>query len=115
MEKLKELRIKNKINQTQLAQALEIPRTTYRNYESGRSEMDYDLLCKTADFYGITVDEILGRTSEPGIFEDARIQKSEIQSLYDQMTPEEQMYLLNSARGIVYAHSISYSNNKNII
>lgn len=107
MEKLKELRIKNKKNQAQIAQSLDIPRTTYRNYESGRSEMGYDLLCKTADYYGITVDELLGRTSEPGIFDDARVPRTEIQQLFDELSPAQQENLLNYARGMVVSNSLS--------
>lgn len=115
MEKLKELRIKNKKNQAQIAQSLDIPRTTYRNYESGRSEMGYDLLCKTADYYGITIDELLGRTSEPGIFDNARIEQPEILQLYERMTPEEQNNLVNYARGLISGRELraSYENRKN--
>mgnify|MGYP004653979505 CR=1 FL=1 len=114
MEKLKELRIKNKMNQTQIAQFLDIPRTTYRNYESGRSEMGYDLLCKTADYYGITVDELLGRTSSD-IFDNARIEQPEILQLYERMTPEEQSNIVNYARGIISGREIraSYESRKN--
>ncbi len=115
MNNLKKLRKKQNLTQQQVADAIGIGMQAYAYYEKEERDPSPDTLCKLADFFSVTVDEILGRTSEPGIFDDARIQKSEIQSLYDQMTPEEQMYLLNSARGIVYAHSISYSNNKNII
>lgn len=114
MEKLKELRIKNKKNQAQIAQSLDIPRTTYRNYESGRSEMGYDLLCKTADYYGITVDELLGRTSSD-IFDNARIEQPEILQLYERMTPEEQNNLVNYARGLISGRELraSYESRKN--
>ncbi len=114
MEKLKELRIKNKKNQAQIAQSLDIPRTTYRNYESGRSEMGYDLLCKTADYYGITVDELLGRTSSD-IFDNARIEQPEILQLYERMTPEEQSNIVNYARGIISGRELraSYESRKN--
>lgn len=106
--------MRKKTNQSQsaVAQALGIPRTTYINYENGIAEMDYNMLIKVANFFGVTVDELLGRTSSPGIFDDARIPKSEIQELYDQMTPDEQMYLLNSARGIVYAHGAGNNTKK---
>lgn len=115
MERMKELRAKRNLSQVEMAEILGIPRTTYTHYESGRSEMDYSMLCKVADFFGVTVDEILGRTSEPGIFDNARIEQPEIVQLYERMTPEEQNNLVNYARGLISGRELraSYENRKN--
>lgn len=69
--------------------------------------MDYSMLCKLADFFGVTVDELLGRTSEPGIFDDARVPRTEIQQLFDELSPAQQENLLNYARGMVVSNSLS--------
>ncbi len=111
MERMKSIRKAQGYTQSDVAKAVGITFQTYSSYETGNSKPTPDMLCKLADFFNVSIDELLGRTSQTSIFDDARIPQSEIQSLYEQMTPEEQMYLLNSARGIVYAHSInSYKN-----
>lgn len=97
---LKELRKKTNQSQSTVAQALGIPRTTYINYENGIAEMDYSMLVKVADFFNVTVDELLGRTSTD-IFANARIEQPEILQLYEQMTPAEQSNLVNYARGLI--------------
>lgn len=114
MERLKELRNKQHLSQVKMAEKLGIPRTTYTHYESGRSEMDYSMLCKLADFFGVTVDELLGRTSSD-IFDNARIEQPEILQLYERMTPEEQNNLVNYARGLISGRELraSYESRKN--
>lgn len=99
--KLYELRKAKNLLQKDVADALAITFQTYSSYETGNSKPTPEMLCKLADFFSVTIDEILGRTSVPGIFDDARIQKSEIQDLYDKMTTDEQAFLLSAARGIV--------------
>lgn len=105
-------RKEKKLLQKDVAKMLGIATNTYCYYENGSHEPPMAILIALADIFDCTVDELLGRTSSPGIFDDARVPKSEIQELYDQMTPDEQMYLLNSARGIVYAHGAGDNNNK---
>jgi len=61
--KLLELRKKKQISQTELAQILQIPQTTYSSYETKRANPDIDTLCKLADFYNCTLDELVERKS----------------------------------------------------
>ena len=63
MEKLKELRKKNKLTQQQLAQFLGITVSAYGNYELGQREPPIEYLCKLADYFGVSVDYILDRES----------------------------------------------------
>ena len=46
--------------QTDLAKAINIPYTTYLNYEKAGREPKYKTLVKIADKLGITTDELLG-------------------------------------------------------
>ena len=59
--KLKELRKENKKNQTEVAKYLNIAQTTYSGYEVETSEPTIDTLCKLADYYGVSLDYLVGR------------------------------------------------------
>jgi len=99
--KLKELRLNAKLNQKDVATALGISTQVYSRYEREDHKADYDMLCKMADYFNVSLDELLGRTSEPDIFDNARIEQPEIMQLYERMTPEERNNLVNYARGLI--------------
>ncbi|MDE5602063.1 MAG: helix-turn-helix domain-containing protein [Clostridia bacterium] len=101
MNVLQDLRKKRKITQQQLADYLGVPRTTLAHYESGRNEMGYDLLCRTADYFEVSVDALLGREGKGDLFDDARTRRPEIIEIYDQLSDAEQRNLLNYARGMI--------------
>lgn len=58
---LKELRKSKKLNQSELANFLEVSNQAYQKYEYGTAEPTFDNLSKLADFYGVTTDYLLGR------------------------------------------------------
>lgn len=62
MNRIKTLREKKGINMTQAARALQIPYTTYVNYEKGEREPNAEMLIKIAGFYGVSVDYLIGRS-----------------------------------------------------
>lgn len=62
--KLKEIREKKGITQRQAALALNLSPTVYNRYENGLREPSNALLLVIADYFGVTVDELLGRTSQ---------------------------------------------------
>ena len=111
---LKKFREKKGVLQSDVAKALGINNSTYAYYERGEHSPGPDMLCKLADFFGVTVDELLGRTSSD-IFDNARIEQPEILQLYDRMTPEEQNNLVNYARGLISGRELraSYESRKN--
>lgn len=61
-EKLKQERINKGLTQKQVAEGLNITRTCYANYEQGLREPSFEILRKLCDFYGITADNLIGRT-----------------------------------------------------
>ena len=59
MNALKSLRVNKGIKQKDLAEILGITQSAYNHYESGRSQPDINTLKKLAEFYNISVDELL--------------------------------------------------------
>lgn len=63
-ENIRNLRIDNGYTQKQIAAYLGISQNTYSQYEVGVLNYSVDTLEKLADFYGVSVDYLLGRTNE---------------------------------------------------
>ena len=59
--KIRELRQKMNLSQNEMAKKLGIPHTTLFNYEASKSEPNIETLIKLADFFNITIDELVGR------------------------------------------------------
>lgn len=73
MERLKMLRVERGLLQKDVASIIGVDRTTYVKYEKGNSEPPIDTLSALADFYGTTVDYLLGRTDDRTDYEDPQL------------------------------------------
>ncbi|MBR4320254.1 MAG: helix-turn-helix transcriptional regulator [Oscillospiraceae bacterium] len=60
-EQLRKLRKQKNLTQKQLADYLHVTDGAVAMWEHGRREPDIEILTKLADFYGVTVDYLLGR------------------------------------------------------
>lgn len=60
--RIRDLREDRDLKQKQLAEYLQVHQTTYSDYELGRVNTPVAVLHKLADFYGVSVDYLLGRT-----------------------------------------------------
>ncbi len=61
-ENIRNLRIDRGLTQKQIAELLHIKQNTYSQYELGVLNFSVDALLILADFYGVSVDYLLGRT-----------------------------------------------------
>lgn len=61
--RLRDIREDRDLKQKDLAELLTIHQTTYSDYELGRLNVPVDALNTLADYYGVSVDYLLGRTS----------------------------------------------------
>lgn len=61
--RLKDLRTDRDMKQKEVAALLGIDQRVYSNYETGKREIPARFLVVLADFYGTTIDYILGRTN----------------------------------------------------
>ena len=62
-ETIRDLRIDGGYTQAQIAEYLNVKQNTYSQYELGTLNYPIDVLIKLADFYNVSVDYLLGRTS----------------------------------------------------
>ena len=63
MFQIRELREAKGINMKEAARLLDMPYTTYVNYEKGLREPTSEVLIQIADFYETTIDYLVGRDS----------------------------------------------------
>ena len=61
--RIRDLREDRDLKQDDLAKLLNCTQACYSNYENGKREIPPGVLEKLADFYGVSVDYLLGRTN----------------------------------------------------
>ena len=61
--RIRDLREDRDLRQSDLAKATGIDQRTISNYETGKTNPDSDALIRLADFFGVTIDYLVGRTS----------------------------------------------------
>ncbi|MDE5885332.1 MAG: helix-turn-helix domain-containing protein [Oscillospiraceae bacterium] len=62
-KQLKKLRSQRELTQQQVANCLHVSTSTYGLWEQGRNEPDIKTLIQLSDFFGVTIDYLLGRKS----------------------------------------------------
>ncbi len=62
--RLRDLREDNDLKQSELAKLLNVKQNTYSQYENEKREIPLSLLWKLADYYGTSIDYLIGRTDD---------------------------------------------------
>lgn len=62
--RLRDLREDNDLTQTQLAEKLNMHKTTYTNYEQGKRDLPLAVAVKIARFYNVSLDYLAGLTDK---------------------------------------------------
>ena len=78
------------ISQNKLAEKLNISRTTYQSYENGRNQPNIETLIKMAEFFGVSVDALIGH--DANIIDLQTISKNQkyiIEKVVNVLTDEE--------------------------
>lgn len=65
--RIRELREDKDITQTKMAKILNCSQQVYSNYELGQRDIPTDILIKLSEYHNVSVDYILGLTSNPKI------------------------------------------------
>lgn len=63
--RIRDLREDNDLKQHQLADYLNCSQQVYSNYELGQRDIPTDILIRLSQFYNVSVDYLLGLTSNP--------------------------------------------------
>lgn len=64
-KRLRDLREDNDLRQRELAAYLQCTPNCYSHYEQGIRNIPIEVMVKLADYYGVSVDYLLGRTDVP--------------------------------------------------
>ena len=68
--RIRELREDHDLSQRDVAAELDMPQSQYWRYEQGYRDIPTDILMHLADYYGVSIDYILGRTKNPKPYAD---------------------------------------------
>lgn len=63
--RLRELRKERKLTQAELGKHINVSKVSISGYENGERTPDTDNLARLADFFGVTIDYLLGRSDIP--------------------------------------------------
>ncbi len=64
-QRIRNLREDRDLKQWQIAKYLHCSQQVYSNYELGQRDVPTDVLIKLSDFYNVSVDYLLGLTTNP--------------------------------------------------
>lgn len=114
--KLKEIREAKGISQRQAAIGLNLSPTVYNRYENGLREPSNIILLAMADYFGVSVDELLGRDAPQTQNPNApyRIETEEVRILapyMDRMPKDKRELLVNMAKLIFEGSADQHDNN----
>lgn len=77
-ENLKAVREKKRVSQQDVADYLGITRQAYSHYEVGRRKPDYETLLKLAEFYGVSVLDLLEAEKAPTVEGERNVSDEDI-------------------------------------
>ena len=68
MLRIRELRKKRGITQLKMAMDLEVNQNSISRYENGERQPDINELIRIADYFGVSIDYLVGRTDDTTFF-----------------------------------------------
>ena len=102
MIRLSELRIEKGLNMKEVAAALSLPYMTYVNWEKGAREPNSEMMILLADFYGVSIDYLIGRTDDREVRRQVAVTRSEqeLLDLFRGFSDDQRKLILSTARAI---------------
>ena len=105
MMRIKELREEKKLSQTALAQSVGTSQRNIGRWENGENEPTYSQLVKIADYFGVTIDYLVGREDDFGVVKLENLSQisndeKELISVYKLLSKEEKQKVLSIVKGL---------------
>lgn len=90
MIRLLELRTEKELSQRQMAKAMNISQGTYNNWENANTQPSIEQLIALAQFFGVSVDYLIGNTDDMGIitYEGLTDEQKNFLTLFNSATPQ---------------------------
>ena len=63
-KRIRELRVDRRLTQREMAELLQISRSTYSGYERGTSDIPLEVICGIADLHHTSLDYLAGLTNQ---------------------------------------------------
>lgn len=110
IENLKQARKQSGMTQKEVADALGVGQSTYKNYECGFREPNNETTVTLANLFNVTTDYLLGREPkqpEPNPFENIKLtkeQEEEANKNYKMLTPKDKAIVASIIQAFVAAH-----------
>lgn len=94
MENLKQMRKNLNLSQQELAKKLQLAKATYARYEIGASEPPIEVLISIADYFGCSIDYLLGHQNSNIIHLDSFTSKEKVAINLMKELDDDQLTLL---------------------
>lgn len=100
--RIRDLREDNDKTQKEIADMLYMHLTQYRRYETGESEIPFNIAINIANLYDISLDYLAERTAEKGGLQSIRIDQEEkkLLELFKQLPQNEKNLILELLRSL---------------
>ena len=100
-DRLRELRAERKLNQDEVAEACGISRIALARYETGARAPRSEYVARLADFYGVTVDYLMGRDTPEAPPPPPQQEKDPIFAAFSKLNPENRSLVEQMARKLL--------------
>lgn len=98
MTRLKELRQQKQLNQSEIAKVLHVKQNTISNWENGKTEINNGDAITIADYFGVSVDYLLGRDEKTPSADSLTEGEKMLLDLFNRVPEEKQELLLQLIR-----------------
>ena len=102
MNRIKEIRTAKGLTMREAAKQLGLAPSTYCNYETGEREPNSEMLIRLADFYGVSIDFMIGRDDEREVKSQMSVTKQEADLIttFRTLSAEQKELILSTAKAI---------------